>query len=56
MHSPLLRSIKVIEKNFVTKGRKKLHKAKLYYLRKRNPSGTCLLYASNLGRIFQACF
>ena len=32
-HSPLLKSIKVLEKNFVFKGKRKVKRAKLYYLR-----------------------
>lgn len=38
-HSPLVKSIKVLQKNFV-KGKegKKIKRAKLYYLRKRNPA------------------
>jgi large subunit ribosomal protein L19 len=42
LHSPLLRSIKVLEKNFVHKGKKKIKRAKLYYLSERNPLGTFL--------------
>lgn len=43
IHSPLLKSIKVIEKQFISKGKyRSAHKAKLYYLRKRNPSGMTL--------------
>ena len=40
LHSPLLRSIKILEKNFVHKGKKKIKRAKLYYLSERNPLGT----------------
>jgi large subunit ribosomal protein L19 len=40
LHSPLVRSIKVLEKNFVHKGKKKIKRAKLYYLSERNPLGT----------------
>jgi large subunit ribosomal protein L19 len=39
LHSPLLRSIKVLESNFVYKGRRKVKRAKLYFLRNRNPLG-----------------
>jgi len=39
MFSTLLRSISVLEKRWVTKGNKKLHRSKLYYLRDRNPNG-----------------
>lgn len=39
LHSPLLRSIKILEKNFVHKGKKKIKRAKLYYLSNRNPLG-----------------
>eukprot|EP00957_Ditylum_brightwellii_P082911 6304080-Ditylum_brightwellii.AAC.1 len=37
LHSPLLKSLKVLEKNFVHKGKKKVKRAKLYYLRDRLP-------------------
>lgn len=40
LHSPLLKSIKVLEKNFVHKGKKRIKRAKLYYLSDRNPLGT----------------
>lgn len=36
--SPLVRSMKVLEKNFIYKGRRKVKRAKLYFLRGRNPS------------------
>lgn len=39
LHSPLLRSLAVLEKNFVFKGKRKVKRAKLYYLRERNPRG-----------------
>jgi large subunit ribosomal protein L19 len=39
LHSPLLRSIKILEPNFVHKGKKKVKRAKLYYLSNRNPLG-----------------
>lgn len=37
LHSPLLRSVKLIEENFVYKGKRKVKRAKLYFLRDRNP-------------------
>jgi large subunit ribosomal protein L19 len=37
--SPLVKSMTVLEKNFVYKGRRKVKRAKLYFLRERNPSG-----------------
>jgi large subunit ribosomal protein L19 len=37
LHSPLLKSLKVIEPNFLHKGKKRVKRAKLYYLRDRNP-------------------
>jgi large subunit ribosomal protein L19 len=40
LHSPLVRSIKVLESNFVYKNRRKVKRAKLYFLRDRNPLGT----------------
>lgn len=39
LHSPLLKSVKLLEKNFVFKGKRKVKRAKLYYLRDRNPNG-----------------
>lgn len=41
LHSPMVKSLKVLEKRFVTKGKKRVRKAKLYYLSERNPLGTC---------------
>ena len=38
LHNPLVKSLKVLEKNFVFKGKRKIKRAKLYYLRERNPS------------------
>lgn len=35
LHSPLIRSIKVLEKNFIYKGRRKVKRSKLYFLRDR---------------------
>lgn len=43
LHSPLLRSIRVIEENFVFKGKRKVKRAKLYYLVDRNPLGKSIL-------------
>ncbi len=39
LHSPLLRSLKVLEKNFIYKGRRKVKRAKLYFLRDRPIKG-----------------
>lgn len=47
LHSPLLRSIKVLEKNFVFKGKRKVKRSKLYYLKDRNP--LCKLYCFFFG-------
>jgi len=41
LYSPLLKSLKVLEENFVFKGKRKVKRAKLYYLRDRNPLGEC---------------
>ena len=38
LHSPLVKSIRLIEKNFVYKGKRKVKRAKLYFLRDRNPN------------------
>lgn len=35
LHSPLLKSLKVLEENFIYKGRRKVKRAKLYFLRDR---------------------
>jgi large subunit ribosomal protein L19 len=43
LYSPMLRSIKVLEENFVHKGKKKIKRAKLYYLSDRNPLGKLML-------------
>lgn len=40
LHSPMLKSIKVLEQNFVFKGKRKVKRAKLYYLRDRLPQET----------------
>ena len=37
LHSPLVKSLKVLERNFVFKGKKRVKRAKLYYLGDRNP-------------------
>ena len=37
LHSPLVRSLTVLEKNFVFKGKKRIKRAKLYYLSDKNP-------------------
>ena len=39
LFSPLVKSLKVLEKNFVYKGKRKVKRAKLYFLRERNPAG-----------------
>jgi large subunit ribosomal protein L19 len=39
-YSPLIRSIKVLQKAFIHKGRKRVRRAKLYYLRDRPPAET----------------
>jgi large subunit ribosomal protein L19 len=41
LFSPLLKSIKVLEENFVYKGKRKVKRAKLYFLRDRNPLCKC---------------
>ena len=43
LHSPLVKSLRVLEENFVYKGKRKVKRAKLYYLRDRNPLRTLLL-------------
>mmetsp|Transcript_16093 Transcript_16093/g.33679 ORF Transcript_16093/g.33679 Transcript_16093/m.33679 type:complete len:268 (-) Transcript_16093:214-1017(-) len=40
LHSPMIKTLKVLEENFVHKGRKKIKRAKLYYLRDRKPDET----------------
>ena len=39
LHSPTTKSIKLLERNFIYKGRRKVKRAKLYFLRDRNPNG-----------------
>jgi large subunit ribosomal protein L19 len=43
LHSPLIKSVKVLEENFIFKGRRKIKRAKLYYLSERNPVGKWIL-------------
>ena len=40
LYSPLIKNIKILEKNFVFKGKRKIKRAKLYYLRDRLPQET----------------
>jgi large subunit ribosomal protein L19 len=37
MHSPMIKEAKILERNFIFKGKKKVKRAKLYYLRNLNP-------------------
>jgi len=39
LHSPLVKSLKLLEKNFIFKGKRKVKRAKLYYLRDRPTTG-----------------
>lgn len=43
LFSPLVKSMKVLEENFVYKGKRKVKRAKLYFLRERNPAGEYIL-------------
>ena len=43
LYSPLVKSLKVLERNFLFKGKRKVKRAKLYYLRDRSPNGTFCL-------------
>jgi large subunit ribosomal protein L19 len=40
LYSPLIKSVKILQSNFVFKGRRKIKRAKLYYLSDRNPIET----------------
>jgi large subunit ribosomal protein L19 len=42
LHSTTTKSVKLLEENFVFKGRRKIKRAKLYYLSDRNPLGKFL--------------
>lgn len=42
LYSPLIKEIKRLEENFVFKKKRKVKRAKLYYLRDRPPQGTCV--------------
>jgi large subunit ribosomal protein L19 len=42
LHTPMLRSIRVLERNFVYKGKRHVRRAKLYFLWDRKPDGTLL--------------
>ena len=46
LHSPLLKFIKVLEEHFVFKGKRKVKRAKLYYLRHRLPQGVVVPFKS----------
>mmetsp|Transcript_346 Transcript_346/g.709 ORF Transcript_346/g.709 Transcript_346/m.709 type:complete len:195 (-) Transcript_346:106-690(-) len=37
MYSPMIKEAKVLERNFIFKGKKKVKRSKLYYFRDRNP-------------------
>jgi large subunit ribosomal protein L19 len=37
LHSPMIKEAKVLERNFIFKGKKKVKRAKLYYFRNLNP-------------------
>eukprot|EP00934_Nitzschia_sp_Nitz4_P007888 Nitzschia sp. Nitz4//scaffold76_size158648//127323//127993//NITZ4_002565-RA/size158648-augustus-gene-0.142-mRNA-1//1//CDS//3329557902//7878//frame0 len=37
MHSPMIKEAKVLERNFIFKGKKKVKRSKLYYFRNLNP-------------------
>ena len=37
MYSPMIKDAKLLERNFIFKGKKKVKRAKLYYFRDRNP-------------------
>ena len=49
LHSPLVKSLKVLEKNHLFKGKRKVKRAKLYYLRDRPVNGkhSCNFYIWN---------
>jgi large subunit ribosomal protein L19 len=40
LHSPLIKSVEVLEENFVYKGKRKVKRAKLYFMRDRKPEDT----------------
>lgn len=47
LHSPMVKSLKVLEEGFVNRGKKKgkrIKRAKLYYLRDRKPEGECVSF------------
>lgn len=63
LHSPLLQSVKLLEENFVYKGKRKVKRAKLYFLRDRNPErksislvATAPPYLFSYGRLTLTCF
>jgi large subunit ribosomal protein L19 len=37
LYSPMIKDAKLLERNFIFKGKKKVKRAKLYYFRDRNP-------------------
>lgn len=40
LHSPLLQNVKVLQEAFIHKGKKRVRRAKLFYLREKAPSFT----------------
>lgn len=40
LHSPLLQSVKILQEAFIHKGKKRVRRAKLFYLREKAPSFT----------------
>lgn len=52
VYSPLVKSLKLLEKNFIYKGRRKVKRAKLYFLRERNPTGELKQAWLNMRRMF----
>jgi large subunit ribosomal protein L19 len=51
LHSPMIKEAKILERNFIFKGKKKVKRSKLYYLRDRNP--LCKLLLGLV--VFSAC-
>ena len=43
LHSPMVKELKVLERNFIFKGKKRVKRAKLYYLRDLNPLRKCFV-------------
>lgn len=54
LHSPMIKDAKVLERNFIFKGKKKVKRAKLYYFRNLNPLRKLLFPCDYVHSLFLA--